>query len=166
MRLKVRNRSLEINPGASKTMIFWLGFHPSNLQISHRELTSKYKIFHLHYFRIKQIVREEIHDGQGGLACWGSCGHKNWTWLSDWTELPSTEVRTNDSKSLQQSLLDYDPTTRSPVSLVLRTIYQDHQTIFPFREIEENNTQHWRFGEQGGCIWISVLAFKKFDLLF
>ena len=26
-------------------------------------------------------------DGQGGLACCNSWGHKRWTWLSDWTEL-------------------------------------------------------------------------------
>ena len=106
--------------------------------------------------------REAWHAAVYGVT---KVGH-NWATELNWTELPSTEVRTSDSKSLQQSLLDYDPTTRSPVSLVLRTICQHHQTIFPFREIEENNTQHWRFGEQGGCIWISVLDFKKFDLLF
>lgn len=35
----------------------------------------------------------------------------------------STEVRTSDSKLLQQSILGYDPTTtRSPARLELRTI--------------------------------------------
>ena len=27
-----------------------------------------------------------VGDGQGGLACCGSWGHKSWTWLSDWTD--------------------------------------------------------------------------------
>ena len=26
-------------------------------------------------------------DGQGGLACFNPWGHKEWTWLKDWTEL-------------------------------------------------------------------------------
>ena len=29
----------------------------------------------------------EVGDGQGGLACYGSWGHKSWTRLSDSTEL-------------------------------------------------------------------------------
>ena len=29
----------------------------------------------------------ELVDGQGSLACWSSRGHKDRTWLSDWTEL-------------------------------------------------------------------------------
>ena len=28
-----------------------------------------------------------VGNGQGGLACCNSWGHKSWTWLSDWTEL-------------------------------------------------------------------------------
>ena len=33
-----------------------------------------------------------VGDGQGGLACCDSWGHKNQTWLSDWTELNWTDI--------------------------------------------------------------------------
>ena len=33
-----------------------------------------------------------VDDGQGGLVCCDSWGHKEWTWLSDWTELTWTDT--------------------------------------------------------------------------
>ena len=63
----------------------------------------------------------------------------------------STEVRTSDSKLLQQSLLGYDPTTtRSPARLVLRTIPPASPELFSLqRNRGEEYTALVFWGQRG-----------------
>ena len=47
-----------------------------------------------------------VGDGQGGLACCDSWGHKSRTWLSHWTELISNLVLFQNNRSLQTKLVE------------------------------------------------------------